>query len=153
MDASIGGRARRVLAVLAVALGVLGMHGLAGGHHGAVPALSLAAAATAAEQHSVGAAHAGEHAADDMLAAGAASSAALHGLADGCGADCSGRPSGLLLLCAAVLVAASGWLVLGLAGRTWRTVVAAGPPPVRRPRTTAPPRRLDLVADLCISRT
>lgn len=154
MGAGIGGRARRVLVVLTLALGVLAMHGLAGGHHAGVPALpSLTAAAATVAQHPAEAAHIAGRAAHDVLSAGVASPTALHDLAGGCGADCSEHPSGLLLLCAAVLLAASGALVLGLARRTWRTVPETSPPQGTSPRRTAPPRRVDLVADLCISRT
>ena len=153
MGAGVSGRARRVLAVLAIALGVLAMHGLAGGHHGAVPALpSLTAAVTADGQHATDAAHPADHAAHDVLAVAAVVSP-LHGLGDGCDGDCSEHPSGLLLLCMAVLLAAAGAVALGLGRRTWRTVPSTGPPLAGRLRRTAPPRRLDLVAELCVSRT
>lgn len=152
MDTGIGGRARRVIAVLAIAVGVLAMHGLASGHHGAVPALTATTAAV--EQHAAGAAHAAEHAGHQALAAGATAAAPLHDvLAGGCDGDCGEHPSGLALLCAAVLLAAAGAMVLGLAKRTWRTVPSTGPPERARTSTSAPLRRLDPVADLCISRT
>lgn len=156
VEAGIFGRAQRVLAVLAVTLGVLAMHGLAGGHHGAVPTLpSVTAAAAVLEQHAAGAAHAAGHAGHRALDAGAsvAAAAPLPGLADRCDGDCSEHPSGLLLLCAAVLLAAAGLLALRLARRTWRTLPTTGPPQLWGPRATAPLRRLDPVADLCISRT
>lgn len=152
MDTGIGGRARRVLAVLAIVLGVLAMHGLASGHHGAVPALpALTSATAAADQHPAATA---EHAAQQTEAAGATAVSPLHDvLAGGCHGDCGEHPSGLVLLCAAVLLAAAAAIVVGLGRRTWRAVPATGPPPAKRPRSTAPPRRLDLVADLCVSRT
>lgn len=155
MDTGIGGRARRVLAVLAIVLGTLAMHGLASGHHGAVPALpALTTATTAAEQHAVGAAHAAERAGHQALAAGAVAAWPLRDvLTGGCDGDCGEHPSRLVLLCAAVLLAAGGAFVVGLGQRTWRTVPATGPPLVGRSRATAPLRRLDLVADLCVSRT
>lgn len=150
MDAGIGGRTRRVFAVLAVAVGVLAMHGLAGGHHGAVPVLTpLSPVGSAAHEHSAPAGGAGH----ELLAGPLTATAPLHGLVGACAGDCDDHPSGLLLLCVAVLLAAGLALILGLARRTWRTVPATGPPPAPQPRTKASLRRLDLVADLCVSRT
>lgn len=150
---SIGSRATRLLAVLAVVLGVLAMHGLVGGHHGSV---SIVAGPTASDVN----AHSAEHAVDrlivvqdGLLSAAAAATAPVHDLTDSCDGGCSEHASGLLLLCVAVLLAVGVARARRLADRTWRSTPSTGPPTNGRPRSTAPNRRWDLVADLCISRT
>ncbi len=148
----IGGRANRVLAMLAIVMGVLAMHGLVGGHHGTVPIVAAATASDATgppADHTAGRLHTIQH---GMLGAAATATTPVHDLPGGCDGECSEHPSGLLLLCVAVLLAAGVALAPGLASRTWRTAPAIGPPG-RRLLTTAPARRFDLVADLCISRT
>ena len=146
MEAGLSGRAVRALAVLAVVLGVLAMHGLTGGHHGAA---SVGPAATAGADADHGAQpHAAEH---DLLAA--AATAPVHELVGGCHADCSERASGLLLLCIAVLLAVVSAVSLRRVSGARRIGLDAGPSQHVRTRATVPRRRLDLVADLCISRT
>lgn len=149
VEASIGGRVARVLAVLAIALGVLAMHALSGGHHGGVPVIPATTGSVAA--HDVaGPLHGAEH---HLLAAAAATAAPLQDVAGGCDGECSERSSGLLLLCMAVMLAAASALALRLESRTRRTAARSASAPGGRARTTAPGRPLDLVADLCISRT
>lgn len=153
MDAGIGGRTARVIAVLALALGVLAMHVLAGGHHGAAADLptSMTDAGTA---HAAETGRALEHGGHELLAAAATAAAApLNVARDVCDGDCSEHPAALLLLCVAILIAAGRALALTLQSRAWGHAPKTGPPTRVRPGTTAPPRRVDLVADLCISRT
>lgn len=142
----MSGRTVRALAVLAVVLGVLAMHGLAGGHHVAAPAGPAATAIAAADQDAQP--HTAAH---DLLTA--AASAPVHELVGGCQADCSEHASGLLVLCLAVLLAVVGTASLRRHSGARRVALGDDPPPHVRARASVPRRRLDLVADLCISRT
>lgn len=152
MDTGIGGRGQRLLAVLAIVLGVLAMHGLVGGHHGTGSTVAAATPHEATDHptdHTAGRVHTVQH---GLLGTAAAAIAPVHDLAGGCDGECSEHTSLLPLLCVAVLLAAGLAVAPGLASRTWRTTPATGPPG-RRLLMTTPVRRLDLVADLCISRT
>lgn len=140
----------RLLAVLALVLGVLAMHGVAGAHSaaaavpvpaaathlGVVPAMGMPGQVPAQAQPQV------------QTAAGSP-----HAVAAGCAASCPAPGHTGALLCLAVLtVAAALLLVLGRPGGYGA--------PLRAPRAplaircAGPPRRrLDLVADLCVCRT
>jgi len=156
-QARSGPAAARLLALLAVVLGLLAMHGLASTHHAAAGPGSAptAAAAVAAPKDRAGA-HRHEPASSGAREATAASSALPDGAvapADpACGDDCS---SGLAVLCAAVLAAGTAWLVIAAAARGCRLAPAAGGVPQARAPATG--RRLltgpDPVAELCVSRT
>lgn len=130
----------RALVVLAVLAGVIAMHGLATGHHpAAAPVLPglLAAADTDLSAH----AHA------------SAPSAPTVTVDDhDCDLLCQGNEHALALLCVAVLVTAAA-AALALRQRSRALPRSAGRPDARLPRTAAPPRSFDPVAELCISRT
>lgn len=163
MDAVTAGRAVRALAVLALAVAVLAMHGLVGGHHGTVAVAAAGvgeAVSWSAEGGTEGSGQTAASTAPDGLhldapglptaaaAAGAAQAAEPHG----CDDQCSDRFSGLLLLCVATLLGVG----LALAGGTARTNSRTAP--VRsgtagRLHRRASVRRLDPVSELCISRT
>lgn len=151
MDAGLGSRAARVLAVLAILLGVLAMHGLAGGHHGTVPVAGGAAAATTGHPsaHSVAGALDIAH---EGLAAAAAAVPLVNDVAAGCEGACSEGASGLMLLCVAVLSAVAAAVLRARATMARRVPDGAGLPGPR-PLTAVLPRPRDPVADLCISRT
>jgi len=142
-----GERATRALAVLTLIAGILAMHALATGHHGATasPVLtSVLNVSDAVKRH--------VHAA--TVAAGAAvdgSQEILTGQHD-CDGACEGGEHALALLCVAVLLAA-GASVLVLRQRTGLLPRRTGPPSRAVTRSPAPPRTPDLVAELCISRT
>ncbi len=158
MDKSVTtGRAARLLAVLAVLLGLLAMHGVAGAHHAAAetPAADHAAA-TVSEQPPAETAHlhdrpAGQHeTAVRLVTAGQHAAAAPR---EPAGPLCHGDCRSVAALCLAVLVGAA--VALLLARRR------ASPPlfaPSRR-RATAPApsvrhvRGPDPVRELCVSRT
>ncbi|MDP3713744.1 MAG: DUF6153 family protein [Mycobacteriales bacterium] len=138
--------ATRALAVLAVLLGLLAMHGLASTHHAsaattATPrdAAQHQAATTAPEQH--------QHAAVPAVVPEAAAVAAPAG--SGCDDDCPD----LAVLCLAVLTGAALLAVL-LADR--RAPLLATPPRHRLVERAPPetvPRPPDPVKELCVSRT
>ena len=144
----------RALAVLAVLLGLLAMHGLASTHH--------ASAATTAVQHGAAQHPAApadawpghQHAADEhqhasavVVAQDAADTIALENPA--CDDDCPD----LAVLCVAVLTGAA--LLVLLLARDRAPLLAA--PPQRDRATRAPPVRVarppDPVKELCVSRT
>ena len=135
-----GMRVPRALAVLAVLLGVLAMHGLATSHHGAATAPFATAALTAVEND--GHAHAdAATAVADVVPAG-----------HDCDGACQGGEHALALLCLAVLLAA-GLGVLVLRQRTGPLPARTGSPQRMRARAPAPPRSFDPVTELCVSRT
>ena len=151
-----GAAAVRLLAVLTVTLGLLGMHGLASTHHAtaAIPAhASGAAAEPVAQHHEPSSQHGMASAEGAGTAAPMPGDAVLGPAVPACEGDC---PSGLALLCAAVLAAAAAtaWLLAATAGRR---VPAAPARPGVRARAPAGarllPPRPDPVAELCISRT
>jgi hypothetical protein len=127
----------RVPAVLVLLAGLLAMHGLANVHHDAGPVL-------AAGQH--GDASADHHGSEAL---GGVVPAAI----SGCDETCQEQAHGVLLLCLALLVAALVVLTVPalLRGRLRTALRPPGrfPPRVLR----VPRRRVDLVADLCVSRT
>ena len=159
----------RLLGLLAVVLGLLAMHGLASAHHAAAAPPVHAPpvhAPSAAADHSLllpqdlAGTHRHDHGAPGSpAAAGTATAAGLLDVAGagpavpGCGDDC---PSGLAVLCAAVIAAAAAtaWLVAATARRRVLAAPARGGP---RPRAPDAARRLlpgpDPVAELCVSRT
>lgn len=152
--------AARLLGLLALVLGLVGMHGSADSHHAAAtPALSTVAAVgtdTPALSQGRAATHRLEHGASGAPA-GAAAPAGLSGggvlrPSPQCSDDC---PDGLGVLCAAVIGAAAATaLVVAAARRRAVTAPADGGP---QPRAPAAARRLrpgvDPVAELCVSRT
>lgn len=131
----------RALSVLAVLVGLVAMHGIAGdGHHGASSStmpvvLAAGGGGDAAHAH----------------AAAAGPATAVETAA--CDAACPDRDSGLLLLCVAVLLACGAVLLLGLRRRAGPRPRRTGPPLRITARTPAPPRSFDVVAELCVSRT
>ena len=138
--------AARALAVLAVLLGLLAMHGLASTHHAAASATPHAAQEVNAPAAEVEGAY--DHA--------SAMSAAVHdtaAFAAGPGATCDETCPDIAVLCVAVLTGAA--LALLLARRR------SSPPPLasHRPREPAPAppvrhaRGPDPVRELCVSRT
>lgn len=156
------GAAARVLALLAVVLGLLGMHGLASTHHAAAAAPGHAASAVAADQsvsledrpapqqhdHAASRAEAVSSIAGALLA-----EAVLRPAVPACEQDC---PSSLTLLCAAVIAAAAAtaWRLGPTARRRAPMTPAGGGPQARAPagaRWLLP--GLDPVAELCVSRT
>ena len=158
--------AARAFAVLAVLLGLLAMHGLASAHHAAaappvhappVHAPSAAADHSMLPQNLDGTyrQHHGAPvaAAATGLAAGQPDVAGAGPAVPGCGDEC---PSGLAVLCAAVIAAAAAtaWLVAATARRPVVAAPARGHP---RSRAPAAARRLltgpDPVTELCVSRT
>lgn len=155
--------AARLLALLAVVLGLLGMHGLASTHHAAAaPGHAPSAVAAFADQSVMpedrAAPQQHDHAAARARAvtaiAGSVLGEAVIGPAvPGCEDDC---PNGLAVLCAAVLAAAAAtaWLIAATARRR---VPAARDRVGPLTRTSARARRLiarlDPVAQLCVSRT
>ena len=146
-------RGSRLLAVLAVVLGLLAMHGLVSGHHvvadrpGAGPGhgRSVSPAHLAPV---VGAAAHPDHAAERAAAPAPPAAASAHPACP----DCSDQA--LALLCLAVLTLGVAGLLRLHAGQPHRPVRAAL---LRVPARAAPRRPVlrppDLVADLCVSRT
>lgn len=145
------GRVGTLLAVLAVLLGLLGMHALASAHHAAAapadraaqPAAGPAPTRAGLPEHHGGIAAETEPVLQQHAAALAATS----------GQSCDGGCASLVAICVAVLTGAA--LALLLARRRARPAVAAPPrPPVR---ALAPPawhaRGPDPVRELCVSRT
>lgn len=139
----MGARLGRALAVLAVIAGVLAMHGLASAHHAAAaaPLVPALLAAATADDHA-------HHAASPQPSAAPAIAANAHD----CDPLCSSGEHGLALLCVAVLIAVTAG-VLVLRQRTGALPRSTAPPSAVRVPSTAPPRSLDLVAELCVSRT
>jgi hypothetical protein len=138
MAARVSVRRIRILTALVVVMGILAMHGLVSAHQSAAasPVVGTVLAAVAEQGHGHG------------RPAIAAADAADHT----CDLSCQSSEHALALLCAAVLLAAAGGLLLPrLRTATWPR---QGDPPGRTPfRTAASPRSFDLVAELCISRT
>jgi hypothetical protein len=156
-----GAAAARLLALLAVVLGLLAMHGLASTHHAAAAPPGHAPSAVA-NTPLLPQDRAGTHR-HDLPASGArdatATAAALPAEAvapavPACGDGC---PSGLAVLCAAVIAAAAAmaWLIAAAAARRRVPASPAGGGP--QARAPAAARRLitgpDPVAELCVSRT
>lgn len=158
--------AARLLGLLAVVLGLLAMHGLASAHHAAaappVHAPPVHAPSAATDHSLLPQDRDGTHRHDHGAPGSPAATGLAAGLLDvvgagpavpGCGDEC---PSGLAVLCAAVIAAAAAtaWLVAVTARRPVVAAPAHGGP---RPRAPAAARRLlaapDLVAELCVSRT
>lgn len=154
------GAAARLLALLAVVLGLLRMHGLAGTHHSAATlgdALSpvteqlvMPLTRTEPRQHD----HAVTGALVQVARAGSSvGQAAVGPVIPACDDDC---PTGVAALCAAVLAAAAAtaWLIAATSRRRVPAAPAGGDRRVRAPgeaRWLLP--RVDPVAELCISRT
>lgn len=136
MRQALSVRGARVLAALAVIVGVLAMHGLATAHHGA-SAAPLTPAVIGATQTGDGHPHTSQVAATTS---------------HDCGLLCQSGEHGLALLCAAVLLTAAA-SVLVLRQRIALLPRSTGPPRTTRPPVATPPRSFDLVAELCISRT
>lgn len=150
-------RLYRALAVVAVLAGLLAMHGLATGHHASAhaptpPAAHAAVAAMAATDHVAAASH---HAADW---AERAKAAALPGQlptlspADDCNPSCPVVPAATTL-CLAVLTGLALGLHLARSHRLVQQGRRRRPPPAARTGRVVVPRRPDLVAELCVSRT
>lgn len=141
MSEQVRRRVNRVVAVLAVLLGVVAMHGLADGQHHSASA-SPAAAAPAHGAHGSGGP---VTVAADVATVRAPAPA-------GCGDSCPMGGPGLLALCVAVLAFAVALALKqgrrhGWSDRAGRLACAL------RPTRTAPRRRLDVVAELGICRT
>jgi hypothetical protein len=132
-------RLLRALPVLALLAGLLGMHGLAPGHHG----VAQVAGAAAVQSTTDVAAHA---------------AGALHGHAGAwqaptdCDDPCSSTIS-VAALCLVVLTALAHTLHPAASRRPAVLPARRGPPRVVSPTSTATCRRLDVVSELCISRT
>ena len=158
-----GGRAARLLAVLALLLGLLAMHGLVTGHHfswaGALPA---SADALAGQQHMAATLDGAEHAAVQLRAPtlpGYLTAAAAPAGQTGSGVGenrCTGCPGqAVVALCLAVIFAGLAVLARLLARRACAAdlpapqvplpLLGAGPLPFLRPP--------DLVDELCVCRT
>lgn len=134
--------ATRALAVLAVLIGLLAMHGLTSTHH-------AAAATTSAQHHPAPADASPVH----HHAAGAAVVHDNAALADSPGASCDETCPDLAVLCIAVLTGAA--LALLLARRRSSPLLPSsdrprGPAPAPAVRHTQGP---DPVRELCVSRT
>ena len=146
-----GAHARQVLALLAILLGLLAMHGLASSHHGPAAA---AAEHTDAGSPSHDAAGTTDHdAADAALSAESSTGSPASPAGPSCDGDC---PSAFLTLCVAVLAAAAALAaaVVLLRRRPYRRAIAAGAPTSSMPadaRDDVPPP--DPVRELCVSRT
>lgn len=144
------GRAARLLAVLAVLLGLLAMHGLASTHHAAAAAPAAHAALPAAEAEAEAGRNVHRHG-----AAPVAVPAQAHGAAPlaGDGASCDDDCPDIAMLCVAVLTGAALALLLARERRPVLLPASAHP----RAATRAPPVRMargpDPVRELCISRT
>lgn len=138
-------RLGRAVALLALVVGLLAMHGVAGAHH--------AAAAAPSHTSTVHAAVPTEHGADhvDHVLVGAPWALATADLA-GCGDGCD-QPWAATL-CVAVLAVTALAVAAGFVARSRTSTSQAS----RRSRARAPvvrrvPPRLDPVAELCVSRT
>ena len=146
MTAPMARAATRALAVLAVLLGLLAMHGLASTHHAAASTAPHAAQADVAPAAEVEGAH--HHA----LAMSAAEHDAVALAADP-GAPCDETCPDLAVLCVAVLTGAALALLLARRSSSPLLLAPASPrvpapaPPVRHARGPDP------VRELCVSRT
>jgi hypothetical protein len=139
--------ATRALAVLAILLGLLAMHGLASTHH-------AAAASTPAHTAQADAAPAGEVVgAHDHAFAMSAAEHDTTALAPDPGATCDQTCPDLAVLCVAVLTGAALALLLARHRSSPQLLAPATP----RPAAPAPPvrhaRGPDPVRELCVSRT
>lgn len=159
--------AARLLGLLAVLLGLLAVHGLAGGHHAAAasPLTPAVAHAAAWAAHDDGDGRAGHGHAHDLSAAAAADRPAESGTTGhvawsaapalpepaACDGDCR---TDVALVCLAVLATAGAVALLAAACRR-----RARPRLVRHraagllPPQGSPPAAPDPVEDLCVSRT
>jgi len=141
-----GLRAGRLVAVLAVLLGILVMHGLASSHH--APAAAAAHPAVAAMLHHAAAADPHQSALD---AASAQQPAGQRSVPDSCDGDCGP----VVLLCLAVLVVTVGVAVALVVVRRRRRATGAYergtvPTPAGTRSALPPP---DPVRELCVNRT
>lgn len=155
-------RGVRLLAVLALLTGVLAMHGLAPGHQRAAQTLTQTAARMAMATPAAGPAQLSAHASGSVTTASAAHAPAAVpaslAVQAPCDSGCPDAGHGPSTLCLAVLTAAAAATaaaaVLALVAHRGPARVLRRPPSVlthaRPPRR---PRRIDLVADLCICRT
>lgn len=143
----------RAVALLALVVGLLAMHGVAGAHHAAaaVPTHATSSHAAAPTEH--GATHGYDEGPVDhaLVAAGVPVALPAAGVPS-CGDEC--YQPGVATLCVAVLAITALAVAAGLVARS-RTSAS---PASRRPRARAPvvlrlPPRLDPVAELCVSRT
>lgn len=154
----MGATAARLVALLAVVLGLLAMHGLASGHHGVAGAPGHDAAAVRAVAEPPGA-----HGTAVMTSHTAETASAVMPPGSGsyavptppsCDDDC---PTAVAAVCAAVLAAAAMTAALVRAAAARRSPLSATAGSGHRARAPAPPRRLlprlDPVAELCVSRT
>ena len=150
-----GGAAARLLALLAVVLGLLAMHGLASTHHAAASPVHLHPATAGVPLQPQERAGSHQHEAVVSGARTAALSARALALpVPACGDEC---PSDVAVLCAAVVAvaAATAWRLAAAAAR--QGVPASCVHGAPQPRGPDAARRLvprpDLVAELCVSRT
>ncbi len=137
----------RLLAMAAVLVGLLAMHGLASTHHGAAARAHAPLGAPIDEQ--VGAGHSHTAAAPLSTMASLPSSVASASL-PACDGHC---PIGLGVMCLAVLTVAAA---AGAAAPARRATGPVRPRALRAASAAAPRhplRLLDPVADLCVSRT
>jgi hypothetical protein len=148
-------RLGRAVALLALVVGLLAMHGLAGTHHAAAAVPTHAAPTQAAVTTEHGATHttheyddgSGHHA---VAAAGVPVALTAAGI-PGCGDDCE---PGVATLCVAVLAVTAIAVAAGLVARSrTSTSQASGRLRARAPVVLRLPPRLDPVAELCVSRT
>ena len=151
------GAAARLLALLAVVLGLLAMHGLASTHHAAASPVKLQPATAGVGVPLQPQERAGSHQHESVVSG--ARTAALSGKAlalpvPACGDEC---PSDVAVLCAAVVAvaAATAWRLAAAAAR--QRVPACPAHGASQPRAPAAARRRstgpDLVSELCVSRT
>jgi hypothetical protein len=139
---------RRALLALAVAVGVLAMHGVVTTHHAAERATS---AGTSSADSAVAAMTRVTTGAATMVHAAPATAT---GMTDRpCMPGCSDQGHGALMLCVALLSTAAIAVLLALTHTRERTATALRPPRLIRPGRTATARRVDVVAELCTSRT
>lgn len=148
------GQGARLLAVLAVLLGLLAMHAVASGHHAAAsPPAPGAVPVTASLPTQIDhPGHAGTH--DQVMSA--AQPAAQPAAAAPAGPSCHDDCWSVTALCVAVLVGVALMLLLRARGRASRLLRIPA-----RPRAPAPApapkvrhaRGLDPVRELCVSRT
>jgi len=142
-------RAGRLLAVLAVLLGILVMHGLVSAHHAPVAAAAAAHPAAAAPLHHAAAADPHQRVLDAASAQQPADPRSVPA-----GASCDGDCGAVVLLCLAVLVVTVGVAVALVVVRRRRATGADQGGTVPTPaglRSAVPPP--DLVRELCVSRT
>ncbi|MDP3714337.1 MAG: hypothetical protein Q8R60_17840 [Mycobacteriales bacterium] len=137
-------RLGRAVALLALVVGLLAMHGVAGAHHAAAEAPSHTSTVHAAVPTEHGAAHV------DPVPAGAPVAFPTPSSPD-CGDDCE---PGVATLCVAVLAVTAIAVAAGLVARSRTgTSLASERPRARAPVVLRLPPRLDPVAELCVSRT